>query len=102
MKGGLAVAVATAVALGLASAPAGAVEREHAIGVDAGATMLVVKDKASPDVGGGAGLHYTYGISDAFNFVADAGWSLVALDEKLWDPTTPHTRPTNLTTVDAG
>ena len=96
-----AVLVGTAVAL--AGVRAGAVEREHAVGVDAGGTMLSVNDKSSPDIGGGAGLHYTYGITDAFNFVASAGWSLVALNEKLWDPsTTPHTRPTNLTTANLG
>ena len=104
MEGRVALAAAfVGTAVALAAVPAGAVEREHALGVDAGGTVLVVKDKSSPDVGGGAGLHYTYGITDAFNFVANAGWSLVALNEKLWDPsTTPHTRPTNLTAADLG
>jgi opacity protein-like surface antigen len=98
-----ALALAAAATLGLAATPARAVEREHAVGVDVGASMLVVHDKASPDVGGGGGLHYSYGLSDAFNIVANAGWALVALNEKLWDPaTTPHTRPTNFTNVDAG
>lgn len=97
-----ALASAAVLALSLAPSPAAAVERENAIGVDATATMLQVSDKSSPDVGGGVGLHYTYGISDAFNFVADAGWSLVALNEVVADSTTPHTRPTNVTNVDAG
>lgn len=97
---GAGIAVAAVV---LAAGTASAVEREHAVGVDVGGTMLSVADKSSPDVGGGAGLHYTYGITDAFNLVASAGWSLVALNEKLWDPsTTPHTRPTNLTMGNVG
>jgi hypothetical protein len=94
--------VAAVVALATATGTARAVEHEHALGVEAGAAMFAVADKGSPDVGGGAGLHYTYGLSDAFNLVADAGWWLVALNEKLTDPSTPHTRPTNVTTVNAG
>jgi hypothetical protein len=81
------VAFALAVASLVLAAPARAVEREHALGVD---------------IGGSIGLHYTYGLSDAFNLVADAGWSLVALNEVLSDPTTPRTRPTNVTNVDVG
>ncbi|HEY6458681.1 MAG TPA: hypothetical protein VIY73_00980, partial [Polyangiaceae bacterium] len=76
---------ALVLAVAAASPAAWAVERENAIGADPTATMIKVSDKSSPDVGGGVGLHYTYGITDAFNFVADGGWSLVALDEKLWD-----------------
>ena len=77
-------------------------EREHAIGVNAGGAILMVADKSSPDIGGSIGVHYTYGLSDAFNLVANAGWSLIALSEKLTDPSTPHTRPTNVTNVNAG
>ena len=47
-------------------------------------------------------LHYTYGLSDAFNLLVDGGWSLVALNEKLRSPATPHTRPTNVTNVNVG
>ena len=96
------VALALAVALLACPAAAGAVEREHTLGVETGGAMFVVHDKGSPDVGGTVGLHYTYGLSDAFNLVADANWSLVALNETLPDPSTPHTRPTNVTNVNAG
>jgi hypothetical protein len=96
------VALALAVASFVLQAPARAVEREHAIGVDAGGAILMVADKSSPDIGASIGMHYTYGLSDAFNLVADAGWSLVALNERLTDPTTPHTRPTNTTNADVG
>jgi hypothetical protein len=94
-------AALTAACLAVA-VPAGAVERENAIGVDVGGAILVVADKSAQDVGASVGLHYTYGLSDALNLVADAGWSLVALNEGLTDPTTPRTRPTNVTNADAG
>jgi hypothetical protein len=95
-------ALAVGAVLSTLAAPAGAVEREHAIGVDVGPAILVVSDKSSPDIGASFGLHYTYGFSDAFNLVADAGWSLVALNEVIADSTTPRTRPTNLTNANAG
>ncbi len=97
-----AAALALAVAPFVVATPARAVEREHAIGVDMGGAIFMVQDKSSSDVGGSVGLHYTYGLSDAFNLVANAGWSLVALDETLTDPTTPRTRPTNVTNADVG
>jgi hypothetical protein len=77
--------VATAVALaGVAfAAPAAAVEREFSAGADLGGAMLVQSGKASPDIGPGAGLHATYGLSDAFNLMFEGGWSLLS-------PTTPH------------
>jgi hypothetical protein len=96
------VAVAVGVAVVVLPGAAQAVEREHALGVDVGGAIFMVADKSSPDIGGSIGLHYTYGLSDAFNLVADAGWSLVALNETLTDPTTPHTRPTNITNADVG
>jgi hypothetical protein len=98
----LGFALALAVASLVLPSSARAVEREHAIGVNAGGAILMVADKSSPDIGASIGVHYTYGLSDAFNLVADAGWSLVALNEVLGDPSTPRTRPTNVTNVDVG
>lgn len=77
-----------------------AVEHEHALGVDVGPAVLVISDKSTPDVGGTFGLHYTYGLSDAFNFVGNAGWSLVALSAA--DPSAPPTHPSNVTNLNAG
>jgi hypothetical protein len=79
---------------------AGAVEHESSLGVEVGPAILVISDKSSPDVGATFGLHYTYGLSDAFNLVGHAGWSLVALNAA--DPSAPPTHPTNVTNVDAG
>jgi hypothetical protein len=89
------VGVAAGLAVLLLPASAGAVEREHAVGLDVGPAVLVVADKGSPDVGASFGLHYTYGLSDAFNLMADAGWSVVALKE-TGDSSTPQTRPTTM------
>lgn len=67
-----AVAVAAS-ALLAGERSAGAVEREHQIGLELGVPMLVVHgNKNTVATGTSAGLHYTYGLSDAFNFVADA------------------------------
>jgi hypothetical protein len=73
-----AVAV-TALGMTLASGAA-AVEREHHVGVDVGGSVLVMNDKT--DVGGVVGGHWAYGLSDAFNLMAEGAWSLVSLGEK--------------------
>jgi hypothetical protein len=101
MRGTRAAAVAVVLALAALPATARAVEREHAIGIDLGPAVLAVADKGSADVGGTAGLHYSYGLSDAFNLVADANASLVALNEG-GDSSTPRTRPTMLFGANAG
>jgi hypothetical protein len=97
-----ALAVAIGLAIAAFSRHAPAVEREHHLGVDAGAAMLVIADKSTPDVGGGFGLHWTYGLSDAFNLMVDGSWSLVAIGEKPLDRNTPATRPATVTGLDAG
>lgn len=94
--------VRAAVAIAVVSfAPrAGAVEREHHAGVDAGMSMLVLKDKT--DVGGALGGHWAYGLSDVFNLMAEATWSLVALGETVQDVHTPRTHPTNVVNLGVG
>jgi hypothetical protein len=101
MTGARAAAGAVFVALATLPSAASAVEREHAIGIDLGPAVLAVADKGSPDVGGTVGLHYTYGLTDAFNLVADAQGSLVALHEG-GDSSTPTTRPTTVFGANAG
>jgi hypothetical protein len=102
-----AVARAAAAGLGVALAVvtfaplAGAVERENHLGVDAGASMLVISGKGSPDVGGTFGAHWTYGLTDAFNLMVDGSWSLVSLGEKPAKGV-PDTHPSNVTGLDAG
>ncbi len=72
--------------------PARAVEREHNLGADLGASVLVVSSKSSPDVGLGAGAHYTYGLTDAFNLMVEGAWSLLAI-EYAHGSSTPRNRP---------
>jgi hypothetical protein len=96
----------TMATLGVAAAavarPALAVERENHVGVDLGASILVVHDKSSPDVGGGAAAHWTYGLTDALNLMVEGGWSLLALGEKVQGESTPRTRPTWGANADVG
>lgn len=75
-RGAAAGAVAT-LALGILWAGrAGAVEQEHQVGLELGVPMLVVNQPQAVNLlGGSAGLHYTYGITDAINLVGDVGWS---------------------------
>ena len=61
--------------------------------------MLVLSDK--PDVGGGAGGHWAYGLTDAFNLMAEGAWSLAALGEKA-QPGTPRTRPASVINAGVG
>lgn len=68
-----ALAALVAVAATSVSWSASAVERENQIGLELGVPMLVVHGNPSTVASGTSlGLHYTYGLSDAFNFVADA------------------------------
>jgi hypothetical protein len=67
-----ALAALVAVPVATVATSAGAVERENQIGLEVGVPMLVVHNKNTVASGASAGLHYTYGLSDAFNLVADA------------------------------
>ncbi len=97
----VAIAAALFAPLTIASA-AGAVEHEHHVGLGAGPAALKVDDKAGMMVGAGGAVHYAYGFTDAFNFVAEYSSAIVALDAKLDTPTTPHTRPSTLDTLGVG
>ena len=88
--------IAAGLSLVLAATRAGAVEREHALSVGAGVSILDVSSKGSADAGGGAAVAYSYGLSDALNFMAEASWSLVALKE------TAQNAPEMATTLNVG
>lgn len=79
---------------------AGAVEEEHHLGVDLSLPMLTISDQSAPDVGAGIGLHYTYGITDQFNLIAEVHYSRVAFN--AISPLDPPTHPTNLSNADMG
>ena len=94
--------VVVAGALLLAPREAHAVERQHHFGLDPSLSMLKVDDKSTLSVGGGFGAHYTYGISDQFNFMAVLNASRVAANQEQDHPDSPHTRPANVAHALAG
>jgi hypothetical protein len=79
-----------------------AVEKESAIAVAGGPSVLVIDDKSTASTGAGGALHFTQGLTDQFNFVAEASSSIVALNAKLDNPDTPHTRPAGVETLGVG
>jgi hypothetical protein len=96
--------IAAAVVLGsLALAPAArAVEHEHHLGIDVGGNVLVIGDKSTSDFGGTAMVHYTYGLSDAFDLMFEGSYSLVALGQTADSPQTPRTYPAWIANANVG
>jgi hypothetical protein len=88
-------------ACGAFAPPALAVERESQLGADIGGSMLVVSGKSAPEMGGVAGIHWTYGLSDAFNLMAEGDWSLLALNETQGRGS-PGTHPSWAANADVG
>ncbi len=78
---------------------AGAVEREHQLGVDIGLPMLTIADKSTPDIGAAFGIHYGYGITDQFNLLIELQYSLLALNVFSTDP---PTHPAQMWNADIG
>jgi hypothetical protein len=76
--------------------PARAIERQQHFGLDPSLSMLKVDDKSTVSTGVGIGAHYTYGIDDQFNFMAELNASIVAADQKQDTPSSPHTRPSQV------
>jgi hypothetical protein len=99
MNRGMALGVALASAA--FGSQAHALEQENHLGFDAGASLLVIGKKSTPDLGPTVGGHYTYGLSDAFNLMGEAAFSLVALDQAD-DPKKPRTYPSWVANVDVG
>ena len=103
MKRGVAVAAAVVTAGSAAFAPtARALEGEQHVGVDTGPSVLVVNNKSTADIGATLGGHYSYSLSDAFNFMAEGAFSLVALGQKADDPKQAHTYPAWVANADVG
>lgn len=92
-----AVVVASTVAM---AAPALAVEREQRVGVDLGGAMLVPQGNGTPEIGGSAGAHWAYGLTDAFNLMAEGAWSLVSLGTRAAG--SPRTLPAWIANADVG
>lgn len=88
-------------ACGAFASSAGAVEREHRVGLDVGASVLSIDDKSTVSLGGGVGAHWLYGLNDQFNLLVEGAGSLVALKE-TGDSSTPRTRPTSVSHLAGG
>jgi hypothetical protein len=72
---------------------ASAVENQHHIGLGPSLAILKIDDKSTVDVGAGLGLHYTYGLNDQIQLMAEASSAIVAAKQGQDEPTSPHTRP---------
>ncbi len=81
---------------------AGAVERQHHIGLGPSLSTLVIDDKSTASIGAGFALHYAYGLNDQFNLMAEVGSSIVAKGEKRENPDTPRTRPATVDQATVG
>ena len=83
----------------LMAGDARATEHQHHVGIDGGVAFISIADKPTLSVGGGGGVHYTYGLTDAFNLLVEGAFCAVALQE---DPEPKHNRPTMIENVGAG
>jgi hypothetical protein len=98
MRPALAIAFASLAAAAVCVSPreARAIERQHHFGLDPSLSILKVDDKSSVSTGFGIGAHYTYGLSDQFNLMAELNVSRVAANQQQDHPDSPHTRPANI------
>ncbi len=74
---------ALTVAALLGSPAADAVEREHQVGIDAQFVSLKVANTATSNLGGGFGAHYSYGLTDQFNLMAEGGFALHVVEPEV-------------------
>lgn len=100
MKAALAVTTLAAI---VAMAPdASAIERQHHVGLDPTLALLKIDDKSTLSTGVGLGVHYTYGLTDQFNLMVDGNVAFVAGNQQPDEPSTPHTRPSQVDYLTAG
>jgi opacity protein-like surface antigen len=102
VKRNVAAAAALFVLLACADARAVEIEHEHHLGLGPSLAMLKIDDKSTLSSGAGLDLHYTYGLDDQFELLADASWAIVALHQDQDNADSPHTRPASVGTLGAG
>jgi len=85
----------------LSPCAAGAFEHQHELGIDGGVAFISIDQKPTLSVGGGGGIHYSYGLTDAFNLMIEGAFCPVALQE-LPGPGILDNRPTMIENVGAG
>src|SRR3954454_11922258 len=93
------IGFASALGVFACAGSAEAFEKQHHVGVDLGLTLLDASDAPHFKASGGLGAHYAYGVTDAFNFVAEANASYFSWGGSLGDPKLKHTVPSSLTTL---
>jgi len=81
--------------------PAEAIERQHHVGLAPMLGVLKVDSKSTASVGGGGALHYTYGLTDQWNLMAEGSWALVAAAQGQ-DADAPRDRPASVGQLSAG
>jgi hypothetical protein len=88
--------------LGLVMAPtrADALERQQGFGLDTGLAVLAVNGQ-NAEIGIAYGLHYSYAITDQFDFVGELGGAVIDLDP-IVTPGGLAGRPSQLWNADAG
>jgi hypothetical protein len=94
------VAAAALVCVLCAPRVAEAFERSQGFGLDAGLAVLSVSGQ-SAEMGVSYGLHYSIALNDQFDFVAEAGGSIVDLDP-IVAAMAPTNRPAMIWNADAG
>lgn len=87
------VAAGALMLVALSATPAYAIERQHHLGLGPSLALLKVDGKSSMSIGGGGALHYTYGLTDQWNLMAEAGSAVVAADQDQDTPSAPRNRP---------
>lgn len=94
----------------LLPATAGAVEKQHHLGVDAGFALLAVNKRDTPSMGAAFLAHWAYGLTDQWEIALEGGYSIVSLGEQKDIVVTdmsgmrklPNNRPAHLLQGSAG
>lgn len=97
-----ALAAGVALAALAGAGEARAVERQHKIGAGPALAILLVDDKSTASIGGGGGLHYSYGLTDQFLLMVEGSSAVVAANQEQDTPETPRTRPARVDHAAAG
>jgi hypothetical protein len=96
-------ALAAVLAWELCPCAALAFEHQHQLGIDGGVAFISIDQKPNLSVGGGGGIHYSYGLTDAFNLLIEGAFCPVSLQE-LPDPSGKmlNNRPTMIENLGVG
>ncbi|MBL0196297.1 MAG: outer membrane beta-barrel protein [Myxococcales bacterium] len=98
----VALTLAAACTITLASGDARAFEKQHHLGLSPGLAVLKVDNKSTASVGAGLSIHYAYGLTDQFNFLAEGGSHVVAANQERDTPDTPSTFPARVDHLGVG